>query len=119
MYEGIYDRVALCAPTGRAAKRLTELTGHSASTIHRLLEVDYSTGSVRFIHNEKNLLPFDVIILDEMSMVDAKLFQALLAAARYHWPHYYGMVMPTSCPALAPAVCWGRSCRQTFCPPYG
>ena len=35
-------------PTGRAAKRLTELTGHSASTIHRLLEVDYSTGSVRF-----------------------------------------------------------------------
>lgn len=84
LYEGIYDRVALCAPTGRAAKRLTELTGHSASTIHRLLEVDYSTGSVRFIHNEKNLLPFDVIILDEMSMVDAKLFQALLAAARYH-----------------------------------
>ena len=84
LYEGIYDRVALCAPTGRAAKRLTELTGHSASTIHRLLEVDYSTGGVRFIHNEKNLLPFDVIILDEMSMVDAKLFQALLAAARYH-----------------------------------
>ena len=84
LYEGIYDRVALCAPTGRAAKRLAELTGHSASTIHRLLEVDYSTGSVRFIHNEKNLLPFDVIILDEMSMVDAKLFQALLAAARYH-----------------------------------
>ena len=68
----------------KPAKRLTELTGHSASTIHRLLEVDYSTGSVRFIHNEKNLLPFDVIILDEMSMVDAKLFQALLAAARYH-----------------------------------
>ena len=84
LYEGIYDRVALCAPTGRAAKRLSELTGHNASTIHRLLEVDYSTGSVRFIHNEKNLLPFDVIILDEMSMVDAKLFQALLAATRYH-----------------------------------
>lgn len=84
LYEGIYDRVALCAPTGRAAKRLSELTGHSASTIHRLLEVDYSTGSVRFVHNEKNLLPFDVIILDEMSMVDVKLFQALLAAARYH-----------------------------------
>ena len=83
LYEGIYDRVALCAPTGRAAKRLTELTGHSASTIHRLLEVDYSTGSVRFIHNEKNLLPFDVIILDEMSMVDVKLFQALIAALRY------------------------------------
>lgn len=84
LYEAMYDRVALCAPTGRAAKRLSELTHHGASTIHRLLEVDYSTGAVRFIHNEKNLLPFDVIILDEMSMVDVKLFQALLAATRYH-----------------------------------
>ena len=84
LYEALYDRVALCAPTGRAAKRLSELTHHSASTIHRLLEVDYTTGSVRFIHNEKNLLKYDVIILDEMSMVDVKLFQALLAAARYH-----------------------------------
>lgn len=84
LYESLFDRVALCAPTGRAAKRLSELTGHSASTIHRLLEVDYSKGSVRFIHNEKNLLPFDVIILDEMSMVDVKLFQALLAASRPH-----------------------------------
>lgn len=84
LYEALYDRVALCAPTGRAAKRLSELTHHTASTIHRLLEVDYSTGAVRFIHNEKNLLKYDVIILDEMSMVDGKLFQALLAAARYH-----------------------------------
>ena len=84
LYEALYDRVALCAPTGRAAKRLSELTNHAASTIHRLLEVDYSSGSVRFIHNEKNLLKYDVIILDEMSMVDVKLFQALLAAARYH-----------------------------------
>ena len=84
LYEALYDRVTLCAPTGRAAKRLSELTHHSASTIHRLLEVDYTTGSVRFIHNEKNLLKYDVIILDEMSMVDVKLFQALLAAARYH-----------------------------------
>lgn len=84
LYEALYDRVALCAPTGRAAKRLSELTHHSASTIHRLLEVDYSTGVVRFIHNEKNLLKYDVIILDEMSMVDVKLFQALLAATRSH-----------------------------------
>ncbi len=84
LYEAKYDRVALCAPTGRAAKRLSELTNHAASTIHRLLEVDYTTGSVRFIHNEKNLLPFDVVILDEMSMVDVKLFQALLAACRPH-----------------------------------
>ena len=84
LYQARYDRVALCAPTGRAAKRLSELTGHSASTIHRLLEVDYSSGRVLFVHNEKNLLPFDVIILDEMSMVDVKLFQALLAACRPH-----------------------------------
>lgn len=84
LYEALYDRVALCAPTGRAAKRLSELTNHNASTIHRLLEVDYTSGTVRFIHNEKNLLKYDVIILDEMSMVDVKLFQALLAATRYH-----------------------------------
>ena len=77
------ERVALCAPTGRAAKRLGELTGRKASTIHRLLEVDYSGGVLQFIHNEKNLLRYDVVILDEMSMVDVKLFQSLLAALRY------------------------------------
>ena len=82
LYEAQYERVALCAPTGRAAKRLSDLTGHKASTIHRLLEVDYTGGLVRFIHNEKNLLKVDVVILDEMSMVDAKLFQALLAALK-------------------------------------
>ena len=76
------ERVSLCAPTGRAAKRLEELTGHRASTIHRLLEVDYTGGVVRFIHNEKNLLRCDAVILDEMSMVDVKLFQSLLAALR-------------------------------------
>ena len=76
------ERVALCAPTGRAAKRLSELTGRKASTIHRLLEVDYSGGRVSFIHNERNLLKCDVVILDEMSMVDVQLFQSLLAALR-------------------------------------
>ncbi len=83
LYESIYERVALCAPTGRAAKRLSEVTGHKASTIHRLLEVDYTSGSVKFIHNEKNLLKIDVVILDEMSMVDVKLFQSLLAALKH------------------------------------
>ena len=76
------DRVALCAPTGRAAKRLSELTGRKASTIHRLLEVDYTGGVVSFIHNDKNLLKCDVVILDEMSMVDVSLFSALLRALR-------------------------------------
>ena len=83
LFEHQADRVALCAPTGRAAKRLSELTGHKASTIHRLLEVDYSGGVVSFIHNEKNLLKCDVVILDEMSMVDVKLFHSLLAALRH------------------------------------
>ena len=83
LLENQAERVALCAPTGRAAKRLSELTGRKASTIHRLLEVDYTGGVVSFIHNDKNLLKCDVVILDEMSMVDVKLFQALITALRY------------------------------------
>ena len=83
LLENQAERVALCAPTGRAAKRLSELTGRKASTIHRLLEVAYTGGVVSFIHNDKNLLKCDVVILDEMSMVDVKLFQALIAALRY------------------------------------
>ena len=83
LLENQAERVALCAPTGRAAKRLSELTGRKASTIHRLLEVDYTGGVVSFIHNDKNLLKCDVVILDEMSMVDVKLFQALVTALRY------------------------------------
>ena len=74
--------LALCAPTGRAAKRMSEITRREAKTIHRLLEVDYSGGRVSFIHNERNLLKCDVVILDEMSMVDVQLFQSLLAALR-------------------------------------
>ncbi len=84
LYQNQADRVALCAPTGRAAKRLSELTGQKAQTIHRLLEVDFDaqTGLLRFIHNEKNFLKYDVVVLDEMSMVDVRLFQSLLAAMR-------------------------------------
>ena len=85
LFQNQADRVALCAPTGRAAKRLSELTGQKAQTIHRLLEVDYDPQIhlLRFIHNEKNLLKCDVVVLDEMSMVDAKLFQSLLAALKH------------------------------------
>ena len=73
------NKVALCAPTGRAAKRMSELTGKEAKTIHRLLEVDYGGGDpVRFVHNEANQLKFDVIVVDEMSMVDCQLFASLL-----------------------------------------
>ncbi len=83
LFEERRDRVMLCAPTGRAAKRLSDLTARKASTIHRTLEVDYTSGVVRFIHNAKNLLRCDVIILDEMSMVDVKLFQSLLCALKH------------------------------------
>ncbi len=83
----IFDRrnmsIALAAPTGRAAKRMTELTGRNASTIHRLLEVDWGTNSKPFFaKNQKNPIEFDVLIIDEMSMVDVQLFKALLEATR-------------------------------------
>ena len=74
---------ALSAPTGRAAKRMTELTGHNATTIHRLLEVEWTKGDkISFSKNSKNHLDYDVIILDEMSMVDAPLFKAVLEAVK-------------------------------------
>ncbi|NLW78448.1 MAG: ATP-dependent RecD-like DNA helicase [Ruminococcaceae bacterium] len=84
LYEQQAERVLLAAPTGRAAKRMAELTGRKAATIHRLLEVDFSRGDEfpRFKRNEKNPLRCDVLIVDEMSMVDAMLFEALLAALR-------------------------------------
>jgi len=74
----------LAAPTGRAAKRMTEATGYEAKTIHRLLELngspDEERSRARFEKNEDNPLEADVIIVDEMSMVDIFLFQALLKA---------------------------------------
>ncbi len=71
----------LCAPTGRAANRMSELCSHSAQTIHRLLEVDM-TNKENFVRNEQNPLDTDAIVVDEMSMVDVKLFDALLRAIR-------------------------------------
>ncbi len=75
--------IALAAPTGRAAKRMTELTGRSASTLHRLLEIEWRDGTTQtFAKNKSNPLDYDVIIIDEMSMVDVQLFRALLEATR-------------------------------------
>ena len=71
-------RCLLCAPTGRAAKRLTESTGAEAKTIHRLLEVQAGTG--RFARNESNPLDCDLLIVDESSMVDVPLMSHLLRA---------------------------------------
>ncbi len=72
----------LAAPTGRAAKRLTEVTGEEASTIHRLLEagIDPNTGMMFFARDEDNPLKEDVVIIDEMSMVDIQLLYSLLQA---------------------------------------
>uniref|UniRef100_Q3ASB3 ATP-dependent RecD2 DNA helicase n=1 Tax=Chlorobium chlorochromatii (strain CaD3) TaxID=340177 RepID=Q3ASB3_CHLCH len=71
-------RVALCAPTGRAAKRLSESTGLEAKTIHRLLEFDPLTGG--FKHQRDNPLECDLVVVDESSMVDVVLMNRLLAA---------------------------------------
>jgi len=70
--------IALCAPTGRAAKRLSESTGREAKTIHRLLETDPRTGSFR--RNEDEPLDCDLLVVDETSMVDVPLMRALLRA---------------------------------------
>ena len=75
--------LALTAPTGRAAKRMSDLTGEPARTIHRLLEVDYTAkGELKFKRNETNPLPADVVIADEMSMVDALLMCSLVRAIK-------------------------------------
>ena len=75
--------IRLAAPTGRAAKRMTETTGYEAQTIHRLLEVSGNpeeTGKGGFGRNQENPLETDVVIIDEMSMVDLPLMHALLSA---------------------------------------
>ena len=76
--------VELAAPTGRAAKRMAEATGHEARTIHRMLELsgmqEESAAEVHFARNQANPLEADVIIIDEMSMVDIQLMQSLLEA---------------------------------------
>lgn len=78
--------IYLAAPTGRAAKRMTETTGYEASTIHRLLELtgmmEESSAAAHFERNEENPLEADVIIIDEMSMVDISLMHALLTAVQ-------------------------------------
>ncbi len=90
---GIFERlnmsIALAAPTGRAAKRMTEATGREARTVHRLLEVEYqgedesrTRDLPEFRRNEKNPLDEDVVIVDECSMLDNALTAALLRAMR-------------------------------------
>ena len=86
-FEGQRAEIRLAAPTGRAAKRMTEATGYEAQTIHRLLELsgmpednDQNAQAVHFERNAENPLEADVIIIDEMSMVDIQLMHSLLQA---------------------------------------
>ncbi len=73
--------IELAAPTGRAAKRMSEVTGREAKTLHRLLEVEWTDEEKpRFARNERNPLECEVLILDEVSMVDTLLFESLLRA---------------------------------------
>ena len=84
IFDSMGLQIALCAPTGRAAKRLSESTSCEAKTIHRLLEYGggESGGRARFNRDEKNLLDENVIIIDEASMVDNALMSALLHAVK-------------------------------------
>ncbi len=87
IYESMGCEVALAAPTGRAAKRMAESTSCEARTIHRLLEVEFrdeadGVDGATFARNEHNLLDADIVIIDEASMIDMFLMEALLAAIR-------------------------------------
>lgn len=82
LYKKRHMKIKLAAPTGRAAKRMADLTGAAAQTIHRLLEVDFAAGGNSFKRNEENPLDCDAVIIDEMSMVDALLFASLLKAMK-------------------------------------
>lgn len=78
-------KVLLCAPTGRAAKRISETSGYEAKTVHRLLEVAYEIGQqerIYFSRNEENPLDADAIIMDEASMIDIIIMSALLKAMK-------------------------------------
>ena len=82
LYDAMGIETFLAAPTGQAAKRMTEVTGRPASTIHRLLEASFSTeaDSVTFRKNEREKLKCGALILDECSMIDVSLMRAVLAA---------------------------------------
>src|SRR5437870_10076625 len=77
----------LCAPTGRAAKRLTETTGWEAKTIHRRREIDPGTG--RFSRHESNTLACGLLVVDETSMVDVPLMYSLVRAV----PNHAGLIL--------------------------
>ena len=110
-------RCVLAAPTGRAAKRLTEVTGEEASTIHRLLEagIDPNTGRMFFARDESNPLKADVVIVDEMSMVDVLLLHDLLRAV----PQGKRLIFvgdPDQLPPVGPGFPFGDCLRSGMLP---
>ena len=103
LYDQMGLRCVLAAPTGRAAKRLTEVTGQEASTIHRLLEatIDPNTGMMYFVKDESDPLKADAVIVDEMSMVDIQLLYSLMKAI----PHGKRLILvgdPDQLPPVGP-----------------
>ena len=110
-------KCVLAAPTGRAAKRLTEVTGEEASTIHRLLEVgiDPATGQMVFGRDEDLPLKADAVIVDEMSMVDVLLLHHLLRAV----PQGKRIIMvgdPDQLPPVGPGFPFGDMLRSNMLP---
>lgn len=81
LYKQCGLKVLLAAPTGRAAQRMSEVTGHNAKTLHRLLEVEWDRNDRPvFTRNERNMLDCDALIIDELSMVDSVLFEGVMRA---------------------------------------
>ena len=110
-------KCVLAAPTGRAAKRLTEVTGEEASTIHRLLEagIDPATGRMAFSRDEDQPLRADVVIVDEMSMVDVQLLSSLLRAI----PQNKRLILvgdPDQLPPVGPGFPFGDMLRSNMLP---
>ena len=108
--------IALGAPTGRAAKRLSESTGLEAKTIHRLLETDPRTGVFR--RDEDAPLNCDLLVVDETSMVDVPLMRALLRALPER-ARYCSSATSISCPRSDPGKCWRTSSPLMRCRSYG
>jgi exodeoxyribonuclease V alpha subunit len=104
--------IALCAPTGRAAKRLSQSTGLEAKTIHRLLETDPRIGAFR--RTEEAPLDCDLLVVDETSMVDVPLMGALLAPCPT-WPRCCSLAMSINCLRLGRGRCSPTSSHQGPC----
>ena len=117
LYSQMNLRCLLCAPTGRAAKRLTEVTGCEAFTIHRLLGagVDPHTGKLFFTHDENDPLKADAVIVDEMSMVDVQLLGSLLQAV----PQNTRLILvgdPNQLPPVGPGFPFSDMLRSNVLP---